>query len=206
MKQPFVIGICGGSGSGKTTLANRIVALAPERTILLSQDDYYRDLSALPYEDRLKVNFDRPEALENDLLVRHLRALKEGKAVECPRYDFKTAVRFAETRHVEPLPVILVEGILIFHFPELLRELDLKIFVDLDEDEAFARRVVRDMAGERSTDINWIASQYVGQVKPMYERYVEPTRVCADLVVSGKGDHTMLLAMLDAYLRVRMAE
>ena len=206
MIRPFVIGICGGSGSGKTTLANKIVALNPEKTILISHDDYYRDLSSLPYEDRMKANFDCPEALETDLLVRHLETLKAGNAIDAPRYDFKTATRCTEPRHIEPQPVIVVEGILIFHSPELLRNMDLRIFVSLDEDEALARRILRDMSGERSTDIAWIVNQYLGQVKPLYERSVAPTSAYADLVVSGKGDHSLFLSMLAAYLRERLAE
>ncbi len=206
MTAPFVIGICGGSGSGKTTLAQQIVSLAPDNTVLISHDNYYRDRSALSPKERLRVNFDLPDALETDLLVSHLEKLKAGAAVDCPRYDFTTATRMKETRHVEPRPVIVLEGIFLYHDPELLRQLDLKIYVDLDEDEALTRRILRDMKGERSTDLNWILNQYLTDVKPAYERYVLPSRALADFAVSGRSNHERVLSLIAAYLRERLAE
>lgn len=206
MKSPLVIGVSGGSGSGKTTLADRLAELFPDEAVLIHHDDYYRDLSAMPPDARLDVNFDCPEALETDLLIDHLRALKRGEAVECPRYVYADHTRAPDTRRLEPRPLILLEGILIFADPALAAEIDLKIFLDTDPDECLVRRIRRDTAGARNMDLSWILRQYLETVKPMFEKYVAPTRALADIVLP-KGSRTeTAVALIAAYAREKLRE
>jgi uridine kinase len=148
----MIIGICGGTGSGKTTVANRILeSVSKDEVVFLQQDSYYRNLDQLPLDIRNVVNFDHPDAIDNDLLISHLRALKQGRAVELPLYDFKTHSRRAETLHVEPQPIIIIEGILIFAEPRLLDEMDIKVYVDTPDDIRFIRRLRRDAPSSRSS-------------------------------------------------------
>jgi len=192
------IGVAGGTGSGKTTVAEAIVQrIGPHRIAYIQHDSYYRDLRHLPEEQRPLRNFDHPDALESELLVRHLRLLKEGKAVEVPVYDFTRHVRTGETRRVEPRKVILVEGILIFAEKALREQFDIRIFVDTDADLRFIRRLRRDIA-ERGRTVESVISQYLETVRPMHLEFVEPSKRWADVIIPEGGFNTVALDMVCA--------
>jgi uridine kinase len=198
---PFLIGLAGGTGSGKTTVANAIVArVGEERIAILSHDSYYRDFVDLPKNILDRQNFDHPDSLESELLVRHLKALKLGMVVETPIYDFKVHRRAAETRRVEPRKVILVDGILIFAEPELRKLFDVRIYVDTDADIRLIRRLKRDIA-ERGRSVESVVSQYESTVRPMHMEFVEPSKRYADLIIPEGGENTVALDFLFARLR-----
>ena len=185
MTPKLTIGVGGGTGSGKTTLSLKLAEfLGPERVLILSQDHYYRDAGHLPLEQRARQNFDRPEAVDFELLVRHLKQLQAGLEVARPRYDFSRHVRLEGSEPALPLPVILVEGTLVFAAEELASCFDLKLFVDADPDIRFIRRLKRDLR-ERGRSVESIVQQYLQTVRPMHLRFVEPARAHADLVISG---------------------
>ncbi len=197
---PFVIGIAGGTGSGKTTVARAIVnRVGEERIGFLSHDAYYRDFVDLPKDILDGKNFDHPDSLETELLVRHLKALKQGMVVEMPVYDFRVHRRAAETRRVEPRKVILVDGILIYVEPELRKLFDVKIFVDTDADIRLIRRIKRDIA-ERGRTLESVVSQYESTVRPMHLEFVEPAKRYADLIIPEGGENTVALEFLFARL------
>ncbi|MCC6643959.1 MAG: uridine kinase [Polyangiaceae bacterium] len=202
------VGIAGGTGSGKTTLAERVTgALPPGSVALLSHDSYYRDQSHLPPEERDRVNFDHPETLETSLLVEHLAALRAGRAIEQPAYDFAAHRRVPAHRRVEPRPVIVVEGILILHEPALRRALDIRVFVDTDADERVLRRVERDTR-ERGRTVASVTAQYRETVRPMHAQFVEPSKRHADLIVPETSDRMkvateVLLSRLREHLASR---
>ena len=186
--KPYIIGVAGGSGSGKSTFTNRIKEKFGESVAVLYHDNYYKRQDNVPFEERVKVNYDHPASLETDLLTEHLEALKRGESIESPVYDFSKHNRSNEKNIIEPKAVIIVEGILLFN-DENLRELcDLKIYVEADADERILRRIIRDTE-ERGRDIKGIISQYLTTVKPMHYLYVEPTKSLADIVInSGMND------------------
>jgi uridine kinase len=193
---PLIIGIAGGTGSGKTTLAtNLIKSLPARRAALIEHDWYYRDRGHLTPVQRAAVNFDEPDALENDLLVTHLRTLKGGSPVSCPQYDFASHTRRAAWQVVEPHPVVVVEGILLFALASLRELFDLRIFVDTDDDIRLLRRLKRDLK-ERGRDIDSIEAQYYGSVRPMHERHVMPSRRHAHLIVPEGGENTPALEVI----------
>jgi uridine kinase len=182
-----VIGVAGGTGSGKTTIAHQILNRAGTDEIALIQHDaYYKDLGHLPLAQRVLLNFDHPDALDNPLLVEHLRKLKAGRAVEIPVYDFTTHTRTAQTQRVGPRRVILVEGILIFADEALRRLMDVKIYVDTDADIRFIRRLQRDIA-ERGRTMEAVIRQYLGTVRPMHQEFVEPSKRWADIIIPEGG-------------------
>ncbi|HEX2758231.1 MAG TPA: uridine kinase [Thermoanaerobaculia bacterium] len=198
---PFLIGIAGGTGSGKTTVANAIVKrVGEERIAILSHDSYYRDFVDLPKDILERQNFDHPDSLESELLVRHLKALKQGMVVETPIYDFKLHCRAAESRRVEPRKVILVDGILIYAEPELRKLFDVKIYVDTDADIRLIRRLKRDIA-ERGRSVESVVAQYESTVRPMHMEFVEPSKRYADLIVPEGGENMVALDFLFARLR-----
>lgn len=198
---PFLIGIAGGTGSGKTTVANAIVRrVGAERIAILSHDSYYRDFVDLPKDILDRQNFDHPDSLESELLVRHLKALKQGMVVETPIYDFKVHRRAAHTRRVEPRKVILVDGILIYAEPELRKLFDVKIYVDTDADIRLIRRLKRDIA-ERGRTVDSVVAQYESTVRPMHMEFVEPSKRYADLIVPEGGENMVALDFLFARLR-----
>ncbi|MFW5968705.1 MAG: uridine kinase [Persicimonas sp.] len=201
IEPPVVVGIAGGTGSGKTTLARRIQQGVGERSALLQHDWYYRDLSHLEFEERVGVNFDHPDSLENELLAEHLRTLKAGDHVEAPQYDFQRHVRSDETVRVDPLPVIVVEGILLFAVPELRELFDIKLYVDTDADIRAFRRIRRDIR-ERGRDFEDIRAQYYKTVRPMHLEFVEPSKRWADLIIPEGGENFIALDVIIAHLKV----
>ena len=202
----MIIGICGGTGSGKTTVANRILeSVSRDEVIFLQQDSYYRNLDQLPLDYRRIANFDHPDAIDNDLLVGHLRALKAGRAVEVPLYDFKTHSRRPETLHVEPQPIIIIEGILIFAEPRLLDEMDIKVYVDTPDDIRFIRRLRRDIA-ERGRTLDSVVEQYLESVRPMHQQFVEPSKRCADVIIPEGGHNLVSISLISGRIRERLAD
>ncbi len=191
--KPYIIGIAGGSGSGKSTFAQRIKEEFPEHVSLISCDNYYLPHNDLSLEERAHLNYDAPDALEFDLMVRHLEQLKSGQAALCPVYDFTRHTRSDKVTEIQPRPIILIDGILIFHDPDLRDCMDLKIYVETDADERILRRARRDMV-ERGRDLDSVIDQYLSTVKPMHNTYVKPTKVFADIILNGgKNEQAFLL-------------
>ncbi len=194
----IIIGVAGGTGSGKTTVAQAILRRVGAKHIAyIPHDAYYRDLSHLPPEERSRVNFDHPDALETELLIEHLKALRAGRPVEIPVYDFTTHTRKKETRRVEPQRVILVEGILVFAEPALRELFDVKIYVDTDADIRFIRRLRRDVA-ERGRTVESVIEQYLRTVRPMHLEFVEPSKRYADVIIPEGGFNEVALDMVVA--------
>jgi len=193
MKTPVVIGIAGGTGSGKTTVAKAIYdKVGSDRIEWISHDSYYRNFDALAPEERKKINFDHPDSLETELLVRHLDVLTKGSSVEVPLYDFTTHSRRAETQRVEPRRVLIVEGILILAEPELRKRIDIKLFVDTPADIRFVRRLTRDIQS-RGRTLESVVDQYMATVRPMHEEFVEPSKRHADLIIPEGGENQVAL-------------
>ena len=200
-RAPVLIGVAGGSGSGKTTVVRRIVeSLGPDQVNVLEHDRYYRDRNDLRFEERLALNYDHPDALETDLLVRHIQDLKAGRGVDVPRYDFSRFVRLDATEHLAPRKAIIIEGILIFTDVSLRELMDVKVFVDADADTRFIRRLRRDVA-ERGRTMENVIEQYLGTVKPMHFDFVEPTKRYADLIIPIGGHNTVAIDMMLSLVR-----
>jgi uridine kinase len=198
---PLVIGIAGGTGSGKSTIARNLAAALPSASVAtIDHDAYYRDRSDLSYEERAQLNYDHPDALETSLLVEHLRALKAGRGVDVPIYDFKTHTRSPSSRRVEPTPVLIVEGILVFVDADLRTQLDVKIFVDTDADLRVFRRIRRDIE-QRGRSFGSIRDQYYKTVRPMHLQFVEPSKRWADLIIPEGGENRVALDLLIGKLR-----
>jgi uridine kinase len=198
--KPYILGIAGGTGAGKTTLAhtlaNRLCA------ICIAHDAYYRDFSHLTSDDRARINFDHPDALETDLLVKHLSMLAHGKSIAVPIYDFTTHTRTSETLMIPPHPIIIIEGILIFAEKTLRDCFDLKIFVDTPPDIRLIRRLDRD-TNERGRTPESVTRQYLNTVRPMHNTFVEPMRNLADLIVPGERDLTVATNLILSHLHVQ---
>jgi len=191
----LVIGIAGGTGSGKTTLMKNIIARFGKVVTVLSHDNYYKRRDELTYEQRCAINYDEPDALETDLMARHLNALRQGKSIDCPVYDFTQHNRSDETVRIDPKNVIIVEGILIFENEPLRNLMDIKIFVDTDADVRLCRRIKRDV-NKRGRTLESVLLQYQQTVKPMHEKYVEPSKKHADIVVPEGGKNMVALDMI----------
>ena len=201
----MIIGICGGTGSGKTTVANRILeSVSASEVVFIQQDSYYRNLTDLPLDYRCIANFDHPDALDNDLLVNHIRRLKSGEAIELPLYDFRTHMRMNETRSVQPKPIVIVEGILIYADPRLLEQMDIKVFVDTPDDIRFIRRLRRDVA-ERGRTVESVIEQYLANVRPMHMQFVEPSKRHADVIIPEGGHNLVSIDLLSGKIRERLA-
>jgi uridine kinase len=201
----LIIGISGGTGSGKTTVANRILeSVKANEVVFIQQDSYYRNLKDLPLDYRHVANFDHPDALDNDLLVNHIRKLRAGESVELPIYDFRTHTRANETRSVEPRPIVIVEGILIFADPRLLEQMDIKVFVDTPDDIRFIRRLRRDI-DERGRTLDSVIEQYVGTVRPMHIQFVEPSKRYADVIIPEGGHNLVSIDLISGKIRERLA-
>lgn len=183
----LTVGICGGTGSGKTTITNRLIsALSDDSVVLLQQDNYYRDLPHLTFDERSKVNFDHPDSIETPLMIQQLQALREGRAIDRPNYDFTQHRRKPETLRVQPRPAVLLEGILIFENAEVRKLLDIKIFVDTDADIRFIRRLRRDVR-ERGRTVESVVEQYLATVRPMHNEFIEPSKRYADVIIPEGG-------------------
>lgn len=200
-----VIGIAGGTGSGKSTFTARIKAAFPDKVAVLYHDNYYKAHDNIPFEERKTINYDHPNSLETDLLIEHVKSLKNDKSVDAPTYDFTQHTRAEATLHIEPKPIIIIEGILTLQNVELVNLMDIKIFVEADADERILRRAIRDVK-ERGRDLEGVAEQYLQTVKPMHYLYVEPTKNVADIVINGGMNDvafdivsTQIKALLEGY-------
>ena len=199
MENILVIGIAGGSGSGKTTLLKNIIETFGPAITVISHDNYYKRHDEMTYEQRCKLNYDEPAALETDLMVRQLDQLRRGEEILCPVYDFTVHNRSDETILIKPERVIIVEGILIFENKELRDLMDIKIFVDTDADTRICRRIKRDV-NKRGRSLESVITQYQDTVKPMHEKYVEPSKKYADIVVPQGGKNLVALAMIQGHI------
>jgi len=191
-----VIGIAGGSASGKTTVAKKILQAHYGQPIaLLDQDAYYQDLSHLPLAERKRVNFDHPDAFDNQLMVEHLQALKRGEAVDKPIYSFQEYTRKRGSVRVEPASIVIVEGILVLAIRELREQIDVKIFVEADDDIRFIRRLTRDV-NDRDRTIEQVVDQYLATVRPMHESFVVPSKRHADVIIPSAGPNDVAIDMV----------
>ena len=201
MIRPIVIGVAGGSGSGKTTVVRKIVdSVGDGNVTVVEHDRYYRDRNDLRFEERAALNYDHPDSLETDLMVRHVQALREGQPVEAPMYDFARYERTADTETLLPRRAIIVEGILIYTDAGLRRLMDVKVFVDTDDDTRFIRRLQRDLT-ERGRTVQSVIDQYLGTVKPMHLEVVEPSKRYADIIVPQGGHNAVAIDMLLTLVR-----
>ncbi|MDX1663762.1 MAG: uridine kinase [Candidatus Promineifilaceae bacterium] len=205
-EKPVVFGVAGGTASGKTTVAHTILdAVGASRVAYLAHDRYYKDFDHLPLEERARLNYDHPNSLDTELMVSHIQQLLSGEAAEVPRYDFTRHRRTEETTLVQPSPIILVEGILIFA-DKLLRDLmDIKVYVDTDADVRFIRRMIRDME-ERDRSLGSIVKQYLGTVRPMHLEFVEPSKRYADVIIPEGGLNKVALDMVVSRLMELLRE
>ena len=205
MGKVLVIGIAGGSGSGKTTLTNQIVSRFTDEVTVVTHDNYYKAHDEMTYDERSRLNYDHPNAFETELMIEHLKLLKEGKPVECPIYDYTIHNRSKNTMTIVPSKVIIVEGILIFENAELCDQMDIKIFVDTDADVRIIRRIRRDVM-ERARSLDSVINQYIDTVKPMHEQFVEPSKKYADIIVPEGGYNRVALEMLNERIHALLKE
>ncbi len=206
MAKNLVIGIAGGSGSGKTTVAEMIAKdLGEDRCVIITQDNYYKDLAHLPVEERAKVNFDHPDAIDGVLMAKHIELLKNGNSIKMPIYDFKTHTRLKETITVEPREFLIVEGILVLEREEIRNQLDIKIYVDTDDDIRFIRRLKRDIV-ERGRNMESVIQQYLDTVRPMHLEFVEKSKRYADIILPWRDFNpnavNMVIKMLRGHLEL----
>jgi len=200
----LIIGIAGGTGSGKTTVVRKILERLPiGEVVILPQDSYYRDSSHLALEDRLEINFDHPDSIEFELLVKHLKELKKGKSVEQPVYSYLTCTRSIETILINPCHVVIVEGILVLSNPELRKIMDLKVFVDADADDRLIRVINRDII-ERGRSVNKVMERYETTVKPMHLQFIEPSKRFADLIIPQGGNNHIAIDILTQYIENKL--
>lgn len=201
----LIIGIAGGTGSGKTTVVHQIMNELPQTEVgIISQDSYYKENKGLSFEERALINFDHPRAIDFDLLVNHLRELKEGKTVEQPVYSFVTHNRTDDTVITHPRKVMIVEGILILANPELREMFDVKIFVHADSDERLIRRLKRDIA-ERGRDMEEVLNRYQNTLKPMHQQFIEPTKAFADIIIPNDKYNTVAIDVVRAVINQRIS-
>ena len=200
MKDYLVIGIAGGTGSGKTTLTNQIANLFKEHVTVLTHDNYYKAHDDMDYDERSRLNYDHPNAFETDLMIKHLKALKQGESIECPVYDFTVHNRSKDTITIIPNKVIIVEGILIFENKELCDLMDLRIFVDTDADLRIIRRIKRDVL-ERARSLESVMNQYMDTVKPMHEQYVEPSKRNANIIVPENAYNQPAMEIIQNHIK-----
>jgi len=198
IQHPLVIGIAGGTGSGKTTVANEILARVGQHNVsYIPHDAYYKDLSDLPENQRKTINFDHPDSLDTELMIQQIICLRSGNSIQLPVYDFSAHTRTDQTIQVDPNPVLLVEGILIFIEPRLRELFDVKLFVDTDADIRLVRRIRRDIT-ERGRTVELVLNQYVNTVRPMHLEFVEPSKRYADIIIPEGGHNEVALDMVTA--------
>ena len=196
----LVIGIAGGSGSGKTTLTNQIAAQFLEQVTVIKHDNYYKAHDDMDYDERSRLNYDHPNAFDTELMIEHLKALKQGKSVECPIYDYTIHNRSKDTITIAPNKVIIVAGILIFENKDLCDLMDIRIFVDTDADLRIIRRIQRDVM-ERARSLESVINQYLETVKPMHEQYVEPSKKNANVIVPEGGYNQAAMEMIRNHIK-----
>ena len=200
----IIIGIAGGTGSGKTTVVNKILNSFPAGEVaVIPQDSYYKDSSHIPAEQRSKINFDEPDAIEWTLLEQHLEELRKGKSIEMPTYSYLTCTRQVETVHVEPCDVVIIEGILVLSQSELRDKMDVKVFVDADADDRLIRVIARDCI-QRGRTPQMVIDRYQEVLKPMHDMYIEPSKRHADLIVPQGGSNTVAIKLLTDYIESRL--
>ena len=199
MKEYLVIGIAGGTGSGKTTLTNQIAGLFKEHVTVLTHDNYYKAHNDMDYDERSRLNYDHPNAFETELMIEHLKALKNGESILCPVYDYTIHNRSNDTITIHPNKVIIVEGILIFENKELCDLMDIRIFVDTDADLRIIRRIKRDVL-ERARSLESVTNQYMDTVKPMHEQYVEPSKRNANIIIPENSYNQPAMEMIKHYI------
>jgi uridine kinase len=200
----LIIGIAGGTGSGKTTVVNQILnQLSADEICVISQDSYYKATDNLTYEERTKINFDHPKAIDFDLLVNHLKELKKGNTIEQPVYSFVTHNRLKDTLKTHPRKVVIVEGILIFNNLELRNMFDIKIFVHADADERLIRRLRRDIK-ERGRDLDEVLSRYQDTLKPMHQQFIEPTKNYADIIIPNDKYNTVAIDIVKTVINQKI--
>lgn len=204
MGKVLVIGIAGGSGSGKTTLTNRIVSQFIEDVTVINHDNYYKAHDEMEYEERCRLNYDHPNAFDTDLMIEHLKELRNGNSVECPVYDYAIHNRSKNTMTINPGKVIIVEGILIFENKALCDQMDIRIFVDTDADLRIIRRIRRDVQ-ERARSLDSVVDQYLNTVKPMHEQFVEPSKKNASIIVPEGGHNLVAMEMIMNQIRSHLA-
>ena len=208
MSDIMVIGIAGGTGSGKTTITRKLIECFGPDVSVIHHDNYYKAHHDMPYEERTKLNYDHPNAFDTDMLIRDLKQLKHGKAIQCPVYDYSIHDRTDKTVTIRPTRVIVVEGILIYESRELCREMDIKIYVDTDADVRILRRIVRDTR-DRGRDLESIVTQYLATVKPMHEMFVEPSKRNADIIIPTGGHNRVatdfVMERIRAHIEGRVA-
>lgn len=200
-----IIGICGGTASGKTTLAEKIYEEFNCCTTLIGMDSYYKSDASIPIEERAKCNYDHPDAFETELLIKHLKELKKGNAVDVPQYDYRNHLRKEEVTHVESKQIIIIEGILLLENIKLCNLLDIKIYVDTDADVRILRRIMRDVK-ERGRSLDSVVNQYQSTVKPMHEQFVEPYKRRADIIVPQGGHNVVALDVILACINHKLSE
>ena len=200
MDRTMIIGIAGGTGSGKTTITRKLKERFGEDVSVIYHDSYYKRRDDLSYEERVKLNYDHPDAFDTPLMVRDLRELRAGRPVLCPVYDYSIYNRTDRTQEIRPTKVVIAEGILIFHDPALREQMDIKIFVDTDADTRILRRILRDVK-ERGRTLESVVGQYLATVKPMHEQYVQPSRKYADIIIPEGGRNLVALDMLIQQIR-----
>ena len=205
MQDIMVIGIAGGTGSGKTTITRRLIQAFGEEVSVVHHDNYYKAHHEMPYEERAKLNYDHPNAFDTDLMLRHIRQLKQGKSIQCPVYDYSIHDRTDKTVLIRPTRVIIVEGILIYESLELCKEMDIKIYVDTDADVRILRRIVRDVR-DRGRSLEGVIDQYLNTVKPMHEQFVEPSKRRADVIIPQGGHNQVALEMVIERVRAHLAK
>ncbi|MAQ74844.1 MAG: uridine kinase [Aquimarina sp.] len=200
----LIIGIAGGTGCGKTTVVNQIISELPvDEVCVISQDSYYRDTSHLPYEDRVKINFDHPKSIDFDLLIDHLKALKNGETIEQPVYSFVEHNRTGDTITTKPRKVVIVEGILILTNPAIREMFDIKIYVHADSDERLIRRLKRDIA-ERGRDIDEVLYRYQNTLKPMHQQFIDPTKEFADIIIPNNNYNNVAVDIVRTIVKDRL--
>ena len=200
----IIIGIAGGTGSGKSTFTNRLRDRFGDNITVIYHDNYYKRHDDIPFEERKKLNYDHPDALETDLLIEHIKRLRNGESIECPVYDYTVHNRSDKTVRIDPRKIILIEGILLLADPRLRSLLDIKTYVEADADERILRRILRDVK-ERGRDIDNIVEQYLTTVKPMHYLYVEPTRATADIVINS-GMNDVAFDIVQSKIRLMLEE
>ena len=203
MSNIMVIGIAGGTGSGKTTITRRLIERFGGEVSVIHHDNYYKAHHDMPYEERALLNYDHPDSFDTDMLIEHLKLLKQGKSIQCPVYDYSIHDRTDKTITIRPTRVIIVEGILIYENRELCEQMDIKIFVDADADVRILRRIVRDVR-DRGRSLESVINQYLSTVKPMHEAFVEPSKRRADVIVPEGGHNLVALDMVIQRVRAHL--